>query len=67
MRGAAVGRPGKRDSRCPREGMGHSINREKVNVAPARTRSEYNSNTENLERTQRFSLRWEEIEAKALD
>lgn len=47
--------------------MGHSTNRKKVNVAPAKTGSEHKSNTETLERTQRFSLRWEEIEAKALD
>lgn len=67
MRAGAVGRLGKRYSRYPREGMGHSTYRKKVDVAPARTRPECKSNTENVERTQMFTLRWEEIEAQALD
>ena len=44
----------------------HSRNRKEVNVATAKMRSEHKSNMENLERTQRLSLRWEEKEAKAL-
>lgn len=51
----------------PGEGLSHSRSRKEVNVATAKMRSECKSNTENLERTQRFSPRWEETEAKALD
>lgn len=46
--------------------LAHSGNRKKVNMATAKMRSAHKSNTKNYEKTQRFSLSWEEKETKAV-